>query len=526
MTTTQCPVTEDYENNDIGTPIPGSTCYVLDEHLNLVPDYFPGELYIGGQKLMNGYLNRPDLNEQTLIANPYVSEADRKAGLNLRLYKTGDCVTRRSDGHLIFQGRLDNQVKLHGFRIELGEIENVLRLHPSVLQVAAVVSEDNICAFVQTQGGDESGELKQELHALCEQKLPIYMIPARWYVVDSLPVNNSGKIDRKRLRSEAALRIPDTGPTTDKPATPPSSFSASLVLLLAQQMLHDNSITTDTDLLQAGMNSIDIMTLVNQVNAMGIARIGVSQVYEQKCISRIVSQTHQPYFWASPYAEDKPVIVLVTGDVLLRMEMFKSWLQDYSVLVFESFCEFFYRKEVNIHTLLAHYEEVVLPLMRTNPVILTGFCSNSEIAMRLAKRITDRHPELPKPHVVMMDAFQYREPEEISPEDAANTVASHRNRILIPLCNQIGRLAYDGPVLLFQSHTPIYNVDPDQGEITDPDTRRDIERMFRTNLQNWRTHFTDAPLYLIEKDHWHFLCKETLQFVADKMKAHWKDMRG
>lgn len=87
--------------NDIGTSVPGTTCYVLDKYLHLMPDYTIGELYIGGVKLTEGYLNRPELNAGKFIPNPFVSDDDKAKGVNLRLYKTGDLVMRRSDGHLI-----------------------------------------------------------------------------------------------------------------------------------------------------------------------------------------------------------------------------------------------------------------------------------------------------------------------------------------------------------------------------------------------------------------------------------------
>ena len=188
---------EDLSPPPIGKPLANTSCYVLDEHLEPVPVGLPGELYIGGIGVARGYLGRPGLTAERFLPDPFSSEPGS------RLYRTGDLVRHRSDGNLEFLGRLDDQIKLRGFRIELGEIESVLATHPQVRDAAVVVREDDgdrrLVAYVVSASESTPGppELREYLHNL----LPHYMVPAAFVVLESLPMNLSGKLDRRTLPS-------------------------------------------------------------------------------------------------------------------------------------------------------------------------------------------------------------------------------------------------------------------------------------------------------------------------------------
>src|SRR5690606_9468643 len=125
--------------------IANTSLYVLDDSLGLKPIGVPGELYIGGAGVANGYVNRPDLTSERFIDSPF------RPGE--RLYRTGDLVRYRHDGRLEHLGRLDNQVKIRGFRIELGEVETALQTHPSVRDAVAVAADDRLVAYVVFREG-------------------------------------------------------------------------------------------------------------------------------------------------------------------------------------------------------------------------------------------------------------------------------------------------------------------------------------------------------------------------------------
>jgi aspartate racemase len=181
----------------IGYPISNTSVYVLDRYLNPAPIGVPGELYIGGDGLAQGYLDRPELNAERFVRDSFSSQS------NARLYKTGDLVRYRATGEIEFIGRIDNQVKVRGFRIELGEIEAALADHPSVREAVVVVRKDesdkHLVAYITAR---EGRELKvDDVRDFLQQKLPDHMVPSLFVVLEKLPLNPMGKVDRRALPS-------------------------------------------------------------------------------------------------------------------------------------------------------------------------------------------------------------------------------------------------------------------------------------------------------------------------------------
>ncbi len=178
----------------IGEPVDNTLFFILDEDRNLVPRGVPGELYIGGAGVSLGYLNRDELNEKRFLSNPFES-SDGPV-----LYKTGDRVVDLGDGNYRYLERVDTQVKIRGFRIELGEIESVARSYSSVEGAVCLVktftnNDKRLILFLSS-----AGELDYDLFLqYLKERLPGYMVPSYFEVIDSLPMTPNGKIDRKRL---------------------------------------------------------------------------------------------------------------------------------------------------------------------------------------------------------------------------------------------------------------------------------------------------------------------------------------
>ena len=182
----------------LGAPIDNPFLYVLDGDGEPVPRGVSGELWIGGAGVSLGYLGRPELTAERFRPDPWHPAAP---GV---MYRTGDRVRRRRDGSLEYQGRLDTQVKVRGYRIELGEIEAALGDLPAVAQAAAVVrgtDERNreIVAFVVPRPGAGVPSWRAALAT----RLPEYMIPGRFVLLDTLPTTPNGKVDRASLREDA-----------------------------------------------------------------------------------------------------------------------------------------------------------------------------------------------------------------------------------------------------------------------------------------------------------------------------------
>lgn len=205
----------------IGRPIAGTQIYLLDSQLNPVPPGAEGEIYISGAGLGRGYLNRQELTTEKFIHNPFSHEP------GARLYKTGDLAVYLADGNLKFLGRIDHQVKIRGFRIELGEIETILTEHSVVRQVLVMAREDvpgnqRLVAYVVLNSVVKSliqnTTITRYLSDFLKQKLPEYMVPSAFVLLDELPLTLNGKVDRRALpvpkwtQMEAGTYVPPRNP--------------------------------------------------------------------------------------------------------------------------------------------------------------------------------------------------------------------------------------------------------------------------------------------------------------------------
>lgn len=254
-------LTPDCSTNNVGYPIQGISCYLLNEQLQPTPLGEIGELYIGGHQLTDGYFNRPELNQAKFIDNPFVSPEDKAKGFNTRLFKTGDLMQRTADGRLLFIGRSDFQIKINGIRIEAGEIEAVLKQCTQVKQaiVTAQTHKERklLVAYVQCET-PETLDIA-EVYMVLRAQLPEYMVPAIIIPLKRFPVNLSGKIDR--------LQLPQ--PIWEEENVLSSSWKSEREQQLAtewQALLGARPLQSDSHFLQEGGDSIALLQLALQLN--------------------------------------------------------------------------------------------------------------------------------------------------------------------------------------------------------------------------------------------------------------------
>ena len=244
----------------IGDPIAGAGAYLLDEDLRPVPDGTDGELFIGGGGVARGYHERPGLTGARFLPDPWSTTPGG------RMYRTGDRARRLADGQLEFRGRVDHQVKLRGFRIELAEVEHALVGHPAVSEAAADIrtlgTSQILAAWLSGVDGApvDPDEVREHLAAL----LPGHMVPARLVVLDALPRNVAGKVDRGALADPE----PVGRPGTDREMTALETEVAQLVT----EILGIEAIGVLDSFFAVGANSLHLARL-----ALGLwSRFGVS----------------------------------------------------------------------------------------------------------------------------------------------------------------------------------------------------------------------------------------------------------
>jgi amino acid adenylation domain-containing protein len=189
----------------IGRPVANTKVYVLDEEMRPVAVGLTGELYIEGDGLARGYWRRPDLTAEKFVPHPFSAQA------GARLYRTGDLVRHLADGRLEFIGRDDQQVKIRGFRIELGEIETALGSHRAVRDCVVTAHKNasgqkSLVAYVVVR--QQPSSITGELRSFLSEKLPDYMVPSTFLVLDALPLTPNGKVDRQALPAPDAMPSP------------------------------------------------------------------------------------------------------------------------------------------------------------------------------------------------------------------------------------------------------------------------------------------------------------------------------
>ncbi|UUO17102.1 non-ribosomal peptide synthetase [Dolichospermum heterosporum] len=249
----------------IGRPVANTEIYILDSNLQAVPMGVKGELYIGGERLARGYLNRPELTQEKFIAHPFNNPKSQIK--NPKLYKTGDLARYLPDGNIEFIGRIDDVVKIRGFRVALGEIESLLIQHPDVICQVVILREDQpghkqLVAYVVT---DNPSLTQNELQSFLKQKLPNYMIPTAFVMMEGLPVTTNGKVDRR------ALPAPSQEINLSNfvlPNTPTQKLIADIwrsVLVTTQLGIHNNFFDIGGNSLRA-MQVMSLLTETLQID--------------------------------------------------------------------------------------------------------------------------------------------------------------------------------------------------------------------------------------------------------------------
>ncbi|KAF9957565.1 hypothetical protein BGZ72_001655, partial [Mortierella alpina] len=261
------------EKLPIGKPIGNTYTYVLDKHGKPVPMGAVGELYIGGDGVANGYLNRPDLTAERFIPDTFSKIK------GARLYRSGDLVKHLPDGNIVFMGRNDDQVKIRGFRIELGEIEARLVEHDLVKESVVLAlgegSEKRLVAYVVAEPTEG---LAHALRSHIEERLPVYMIPAAFVRLDAIPVTANGKVDRR------ALPEPQEDAFARQEYEAPLGETEEAIAAIWSELLGVNQISRHDSFFALGGHSLLVVKMLDRLHRLGLT-VSVRVLFESPTLS-------------------------------------------------------------------------------------------------------------------------------------------------------------------------------------------------------------------------------------------------
>jgi acyl carrier protein len=256
----------------IGRPLGNIRVYLLDEHQQPVPVGIPGEVFVSGTGVARGYLHNPALTAERFIPDPFSNSS------GARLYRTFDLARYKPDGNIEFLGRIDHQVKIRGYRIEPGEIEAALRTHPALGDVIVTTAEDvsgekALVAYVvsMSQPAPDVDELKRFLR----ERLPAYMVPSEFALLDSLPVAANGKLDLKALPSLTQIRS-----ETRDACLAPRTSSEQMLATIWSELLHREPIGIYDNFFELGGHSILATQVVMRIRQLFEIDLPLSAIFE------------------------------------------------------------------------------------------------------------------------------------------------------------------------------------------------------------------------------------------------------
>jgi non-ribosomal peptide synthetase component F/acyl carrier protein len=290
---------EDYRDNiPIGNPIYNHRVYILNtggDGLHLQPIGVPGELCITGAGVSRGYLNRPELTAEKFLFADYRSYKSYRTYISQKIYKTGDLARWMVDGNIQFLGRMDHQVKLRGYRIEPGEIEDRLLRHGHI-EEAVVIDRKNrageiyLCAYIVVKAGEDSSSASR-LREYLSRSLPAYMIPAYFVLLEKLPLNPSGKVDKKALPEPAA----GSG-DRDKYTAPRDEVEEKLAAIWAEVLGRDPShpsIGIDDNFFERGGHSLKATILLAGIYKAFEVKVPMPELFRAPTIRELAKNIRE-----------------------------------------------------------------------------------------------------------------------------------------------------------------------------------------------------------------------------------------
>ncbi|MDF5723734.1 MAG: amino acid adenylation domain-containing protein [Rhizonema sp. PD37] len=403
----------------IGRPISNVQTYILDKYLQPVPIGIAGELYIGGVCLARGYFNYPELTAEKFIQNPFQNsrgEKEDQSSNSDRLYKTGDLARYLPDGNIEFLGRSDTQVKIRGFRIELGEIEAILSQHPQVQETTVIVREDNpgnkrlVGYIVAKQKPPRTDQLRRFL----KQKLPDYMVPSAFVMLDALPVTVNNKVDHR------ALPTPDSGLSIKASFIAPRNSLELQLLQVWEEVLNVHPIGVRDNFFDLGGHSLLAISLMARIQQQFGKNLPLVLLFQQATVEHLSSflreQTDSPS-WSTlvplqPKGSKRPFFCIHPGGgtVLWYRDLARHLSPDQPFYGLESQgLDEQQKPHDRVEDMAADYIQAIQTVQPQGPYQIGGWCFGGLVAFEMAHQLQTQGQQVSFLGLIDTDALMTKE---------------------------------------------------------------------------------------------------------------------
>ena len=424
---------ESVQRVSIGRPISNVQAYVVDGWLQPVPPGVYGELLLGGEGVARGYLNRPELTAEKFLPDPFSLRP------GARLYRTGDICRHLANGELEFKGRVDGQVKLRGFRIELGELESTLQSHPSVNHAIVLLREGRagdrrLMAFVVCRGDRPAAVA--ELRDWMRQRLPDYMIPAGFVLLEAFPTTVGGKVDRQALLALS----PETETSREAgPCLPRDSIETEM-LDIWQRLLDNTSLGIRDNFFAVGGHSLLAIRLQAEVKRAFGVDFPLSALFEGATIERLSevvrhsisravdADTGAPIFGSGEQLilPNDPLVPIrsggalsplflvhpIGGGILCYGELARHLGADQPVYGLQASNQFSGHRSVQ--SIAREYVAAIRSLQEIGPYFLGGWSMGGVLAYEMAQQLGDQGQKVAL--LVLIDSFLFTPHEDVIDE--------------------------------------------------------------------------------------------------------------
>jgi amino acid adenylation domain-containing protein len=390
----------------IGKPLMNYSVFILDEQQNMLPMGAPGEICISGVGLARGYLNNPELTAEKFVANPFTPGE--------RMYRTGDLGRWTADGNIEFLGRIDLQVKVRGIRVELGEIETVLGQYPAVKETVVIAQEDyagNTRLIAYVVPNQEQKLTIADLRHFLKEKLPDYMEPSAFVVIDSLPLTPHGKVDRHALPVPEAIRQ-----EPENTYVPPRDELEGKLTAIWEKVLGIKPIGVSDHFFNLGGSSLLAMILFAEIEKILGKRIPLATIIDAPTIEKLARiVAHEE--WSAPWSPlvaiqpegSKPPFFCVHGaggNVLIYRDLVRHLgpdqpfygLQAQGMDGMEPF-------HTRIEDMAAHYLKEIQTIQPEGPYFLGGYCMGGSIAYEMAQQLNAQGKKVTI--LVLMETYNF-----------------------------------------------------------------------------------------------------------------------